>query len=355
MLQQILSIVTLQQIIVAGSALAASLFIGLIFERVIRKRLAALAKKTAWRGDDAIIDALRGIIFPWFVLGGIAVAAIVLPFGAQVDAVIRKTVVVCSIFLATVLAARIASRIIRKFTGTSNGALPSATLISNIVRIITFIVGVLVILQTLGISITPVLTALGVGGLAVALALQDTLANLFAGIHILLGGKIRPGDFIRLESGEEGYVTDITWRNTTIRQLPNNIVVIPNTKIASTLLTNYYLPDKEIAVLVQVRVAYGSDLTLVERVTIDVARDVMNTVNGGIPGFEPFIRYHTFGDSSINFSVIMRGKEFVDQYLIKHEFVKRLHRRYLDEGIEIPFPQRTVHIKTPAHPSATTV
>jgi small-conductance mechanosensitive channel len=123
---------------------------------------------------------------------------------------------------------------------------------------------------------------------------------------------------------------------------------IPNTRIASSLLTNYYLPDKEIAVQAQVTVSFDSDLSKVERITVEVARNVMKTVAGGIPGFEPFIRYHTFGDSGINFSVIMRAREFVDQHLIKHELIKRLHERYRAEGIEIPFPQRTVHLKTEA-------
>ena len=95
----------------------------------------------------------------------------------------------------------------------------------------------------------------------------------------------------------------------------------------------------------QVGVAYDSNLEEVERVTLDVAKEVMKEIEGAIPDFEPFIRYHTFGDFSINFTVILRAREYVSQYLIKHEFVKRLHERYRREGIEIPFPIRTVHMK----------
>ena len=211
-------------------------------------------------------------------------------------------------------------------------------------RIIVFIIGILIILHSLGISITPILTALGVGGLAVALALQDTLSNLFAGLHIILTRQIKPGDYIKLETGEEGYVVDITWRNTTIRELPNNYIIIPNLKLAQAIVKNHYLPDREISVTVQLGVSYDSDLEKVERVTIEVAKEVMMEVPGGIPEFQPFIRYHTFGDFSINFTVIMRCREFTDQYLIKHEFIKRLHKRYKDEGIIIPFPIRTVYI-----------
>jgi small-conductance mechanosensitive channel len=118
--------------------------------------------------------------------------------------------------------------------------------------------------------------------------------------------------------------------------------VVPNAKLAQAIVVNHHLPTQDMAVLVDVGVDYGSDLRHVERVVVDVGRDVMRGVAGGVPEFEPFIRYHTFGDSSINFTVILRAKEFVDQYLIKHEFVKRLHTRFNDEGIVIPFPIRTI-------------
>jgi small-conductance mechanosensitive channel len=130
------------------------------------------------------------------------------------------------------------------------------------------------------------------------------------------------------------------------------MVIVPNAHLASSRVVNFDQPEKQQAVLIQVGVSYESDLKTVERITIDVARDIMKSVAGGIPEFEPFIRYHTFADFSINFSVIMRGREFVDQYLIKHEFIKRLHERYSREGIEIPFPIRTVHVKHIAEPAA---
>jgi small-conductance mechanosensitive channel len=225
------------------------------------------------------------------------------------------------------------------------GTLPATSLFANLTKLLVFLLGALIILQTLNISVTPILTALGVGGLAVALALQDTLSNLFSGLQIIASNQVRLGDYVKLESGEEGYVIDITWRNTAIRALPNNMVIVPNSKLASTLVTNYHQPEKEMSVLVQVGVSYQSDLKKVEQITIDVAQEVMQEVEGGVREFEPFIRYHTFGDSSVNFSVILRGREFTDQFLIKHEFIKRLHERYQQERIEIPFPIRTIHIK----------
>jgi len=242
-----------------------------------------------------------------------------------------------------VLLAGVAGKLINLYGSTVQQALPVTSLTQNLTKMVIVAIGVLMILNGLGVSITPILTALGVGGLAVALALQDTLSNLFAGFYVTMARQIKVGDYVKLESGEEGYVTDIGWRATTVRMLPNNVVLVPNAKLASAIITNYYLPEKELAVLVQVGVDYGSDLEFVERVTCEVGKDVMRTVQGGVPDFEPFIRYHTFGDFSINFTVILRAKEFVDQYLIKHEFVKRLHKRYQEEGITIPFPIRTIY------------
>jgi small-conductance mechanosensitive channel len=221
--------------------------------------------------------------------------------------------------------------------------MPVTSLTQNIARIIIFGIGILIILNSLGISITPILATLGVGGLAVALALQDTLSNLFAGFHIIAARQIKVGDYVKLDTGEEGYVTDITWRTTKIRMLPNNVVLIPNEKLTKAIVTNYYLPDREMAVLVNLGVHYNSDLEKVEKVTCEVAKEVMKTVAGGVPDFQPFIRYNTFGDFSIGFTVILRAREFVDQYLIKHEFVKRLHERYAKEGIVIPYPIRAIN------------
>jgi small-conductance mechanosensitive channel len=120
------------------------------------------------------------------------------------------------------------------------------------------------------------------------------------------------------------------------------MVLVPNNKLAQATIVNYYLPSRELAVLVEVGVAYDSDLQKVERVTGEVGKAVMAEVAGGVPEFDPFIRIHTLGEYSVNFTVILRGKEFVDQYLIKHEFIKRLLARYRAEGIEIPFPIRTM-------------
>jgi small-conductance mechanosensitive channel len=196
----------------------------------------------------------------------------------------------------------------------------------------------LVIARGFGVEITPYLTALGVGGLAVALALQDPLSNFFAGVFLTVSGQIRIGDYLKLESGAEGHVADFNWRATSIRLLSDNIVIVPNAKLAQAIVTNYHQPSREMTIVIDVSVHYLSDLPRVERVTAEVARDVMATVPGGVTGFEPAVRFHTLGPNGITCAVSLRVQEFTDQFLIRHEFIKRLQARYGREGIVVPFP-----------------
>jgi small-conductance mechanosensitive channel len=217
----------------------------------------------------------------------------------------------------------------------------------KVVNITILVIGTLIILSQLNVKIGPLLGALGIGGLAVALALQDTLANLFAGIYMMVDRPLTVGDFIKLESGEEGFVEEIGWRNTKVRMWANNIVVIPNSKLSQSVLTNYYLPQQELSVYVRCGVAYDSDLEHVERVCIEVGKEVMDRVPGCQTEWTPAVRFKEFADFSINFMVVLRVKDFASQYLLAHEYMKALHRRFNEEGIEIPFPIRTVIMRRP--------
>lgn len=320
-----------------------TIIIGFLLRRLIFIRLSRWAEGTRSKIDDIIIAAVKSPFIIWCLMLGIYLGLRVSELPSDIVRIAGKALLVLGIGSVTMVLANITARSIKVYSWKIETALPVTSLTQNITRIVIFSVGALIILNNLGISITPIIATLGVGGLAVALALQDTLNNLFSGFYITLARQTRIGDFIKLESGEEGYVLDIGWRATRVKMLPNNVVLIPNSKLAQSIITNYYLPDKELAVLIQVGVHYDSGLEHVERVTIEVGREVQKEVTGGIPEFEPFIRYHTFGDFSINFTVILRAKEFVDNYLIKHEFIKRLHKRYQKEGIIIPYPIRAIN------------
>lgn len=313
--------------------------------------MASFFSRTSTDLDDITLAAIRRHLPIWFILGGLVAGAHAMPLPESTFEIVDRLCAVGLVLSISFAAANLGSALLDRYTRKAQATIATTSLAQNLFRVIVLTGAVLLILSNLGISITPLLTALGVSSLAVALALQPTLSNLFAGLHIALGHPIRVGDFVQLETGMKGHVEDIGWRETRIRELPNNIIVVPNSRIVEMIVTNYSMPVPEQAALVEVGVAYGSDLEHVERVTSEVARQVLHDVEGGVPEFEPFIRYHTFNESSIDFTVVLRVRQFVDRYLMTHEFVKRLKSRYLQEGIEIPFPQRVLHSAVSAKPA----
>ena len=229
--------------------------------------------------------------------------------------------------------------LVRHFGMRLRGTTQVTSLTQNLAQLCVACLGGSVLMHYLGISVVPILTALGVGGLAVALALQDTLSNLFAGFYVTMAGQVRPGDYIRLSTGEEGYVSDISWRSTTIRTLNNNLIIIPNAKLAQAIVTNFHLPERRTAVNIPVGVAYGTDPERVEQILLEEVQAAMGKIPGLIADPPPNVRLIPgFGDSSLNFTLGCFVAEFVDQFLVQHELRKRILRRFQQEGIEIPFP-----------------
>ncbi|MBN1870211.1 MAG: mechanosensitive ion channel [Candidatus Omnitrophica bacterium] len=317
----------------------------LFLKKIAFKIITRLAKKTKTELDDIFIQSADFPITLFILASGGAIVERIMPSATEngftaffIVGFKAVTIVACVLFFD-----RFLNALIHSYSGQVEILKTSGGVARGFIRILVIGLGLLVLLDSFGVSITPILASLGVGSLAVALALQPTLENFFSGIQLVMDKPIKVGHFVKLESGEEGYVHKIGWRSTWVKMLPNNMVIIPNKVIVSAKVINYYYPQKELSVLVQVGVHYDSDLEHVERVTIEVAKETLKEVPGGVADFEPFIRYHTFSDFSINFSVILRAKEFVDNYLIKHEFIKRLHKRYAKEGIAIPYPIRAIN------------
>lgn len=333
---------SLWQTVLPVAIIFLSLITGVIIRLTILKRLANLARKSKSRMDDVFLESLRSVIVLWLVLLGVFISINILPLTVKQKGFLDQVFQTLLIFAIFWFLMQLLGKFFFTYSDKFRSKLAAASIIKNTVKIFIMTIGLLIILQTLGISITPVITTLGVGGLAVALALQDTLANLFAGFHIIATQRVKPKDYIKLDSGEEGYVVDITWRDTLLRQLPNNYIIIPNSRLSSAIVTNYYQPKKAMNLLIEVGIDYSSNLEQVEQVTLEVAREILKEVPGGEETFEPFMRYHTFGDSSINFTIYLRCKEFYEKFLVQHEFIKRLKKRYDQEGINIPFPIRTV-------------
>jgi small-conductance mechanosensitive channel len=327
-------------------ALGGSILVLLAGRTIALRILQRWAEKTATKIDEMLLSSIRWPSVLWAVAFSIHIGISFSDLSEKNISNLDKIIYVIIIFSVTLAVANLSGRIFQTYIRQSNLPLPTTGLAYGILKGTVIIVGILIILSVLGIAITPLLTALGVGGLAVALALQDTLANLFAGIHILLEKSVRVNDFIKLETGQEGYVQDITWRTTRIRMLPNNVVVIPNSKLAQSVVTNYYLPEKRMSLLISISVSYSSDPDQVERILIDEAKKGAIDIPGLLAVPEPFVRFIPgFGDSSLDFTLICQVAEFTDQYLAQHEIRKRIFKRFKEAGIEIPFPHRTVYIR----------
>ncbi|MDF2569230.1 MAG: mscS 1 [Sporomusa sp.] len=335
----------LQSMLVASAIYLVCVAAGVVLSRIVFLRFDRISAAFFGPYYEVTGKAIKGMPIVWGIIIGSYAASRIVNIDTYWLRVVDTVTAVVGALSATIIAARILSGIVRVFDEKAQGIFPSASIFASLVEISTYVIGVLILLQNMGFSIAPILTALGVGGLAVALALQETLSNLFSGVHILLARHIKVGDYIKLSTGEEGNVVDISWRNTTIKSLPDTMIIVPNKKIASAIVTNFYMPNKELSIVVSVGVSYDSDLEHVERITIGVAKEVMASVDGGVTEFEPIVRFHSFGESSIDFNVILRIKEYVNQYKVKHEFIKRLHIRYRQEKIQIPFPIRTVYLK----------
>lgn len=201
-----------------------------------------------------------------------------------------------------------------------------------------------VVLENLGVHLTALWTTLGVGSVAVALALQETLSNLFAGLYLLADRPISPGNYVRLDSGQEGYVVKVGWRSTRILTLANNLVVVPNSTMGKAVITNYSLPARRMGFGIPISVAYGTDPAQVERILLEV---VEQAAGDKLPGLvldpPPSVQFNPgFGDSSLNFTLGVQLGDFVSQYAVQSELRKRIYARLQHEGIEIPFPTRAV-------------
>jgi small-conductance mechanosensitive channel len=337
-----------EQLIEIAIVIVGSLILGWLVKKIVFPFLYRLSRKTKWKSDDLIVESIGHWVIFWFFLGA---CFYTLPILVKAFSINNKLSIFLDnllwslfIFSTSWVIARVVAGMIQIRSKSDGSEIPSSSILGNIIKVIIYCLGFILILQTFGIAITPLVTALGVGGLAVALALQPTLSNLFSGLQIIASGKINIGDFVQLENGKKGFVRDITWRNTTIETGQNNIVIVPNSKMADSIVENFFLINKEITFHVEVRVSYDSDLEKVEKVSIETAKNVLQKSDGGIKDFSPVVLFYNFGEIGIDLKIFLRVKEYADQFMITSEFIKALQKNYKESGIKIPFPVRTVFL-----------
>jgi len=293
-------------------------------------------------GDFAkiIIKNLSAALVVWSILLGISFGIKFLDIPSDLTGYMYKAIFIASAFSVTLVLAYIFADLL-KMLGAPLGpkAAPTTVMGQLVVKLVVLAIGLVVILGTLGIEILPILASLGIGALAVALALQPTLTNLFAGLYLVADKPIRVGDYIKLQTGEEGYVEDIGWRCVRILTLSNNTVIVPNQRLAESIVLNYYYPDERLTLQMEVRVSYDEDPIKVEKILVEELVKASFEVDGMVTAYEmmPFVRFIPgYMDFSLNFTLFSHVREYVDQYWVQHELRKRIWERFKKEGITIP-------------------
>ncbi|MDR1942470.1 MAG: mechanosensitive ion channel family protein [Endomicrobium sp.] len=320
----------------SGAVFAAVFLIGLLFKKYFAVFTGFILNKTGLNLNPKTVSDLKNYILFWFFLIAAYAFFMIAPVNHK-NALILKIFYFLFSFSAVVMIAGIVSKIFRRGD--------SETISVNVIKFTIIFAGAVVILNQLGIKLTPILTALGVGSLAVALALQDTLGNFFAGINIAASGHIMRGDYIHLDSGQEGTVEEINWRSISIREMSNTLISVPNTKIAASIIKRFNYRNSEVTASVKCAVSYGSDLDKVEKTAVEAAYEIIKSDSGGVKTYIPVVRFSEFADSSINFDLYFRIKDVYCRGKITHLIIKNIKKKFDEEKIDIPFPQRVVYLE----------
>ena len=325
-----------------GASLVAAFLVSCIFNRVLK----ALAQRTKTVLDDLMVQAIGLPIFLFVLVFGPYIALTATTYLDDDQDLLDRGLLAAEIVIVGYALRRIASAVLIWYAEeiviktTAQWGERVLPILRRFVDIGIFSVVVLVVLQSQGLNISPLLAGLGIGGLAVALAIQPTLTNFIAGTYMVTESGIGVGDYIDIEGGPSGWVTEVGWRTTKIRNFWNNMIIIPNSKLADSIVTNYQGPDPALFAMVECGVSYESDLEQVNDVALEATNKVLQESEGADLTYSPVVRFREFGDSNINFIVVFKVRGFVEQFVIKDQIVRGIHRRFTEEGIEINYPVR---------------
>jgi small-conductance mechanosensitive channel len=319
---------------------------GWLARGLVLRALSSWNRRTNSRSGQVLYQALRGPAMIWALILAAHIAFQASDMPTRLTSLGSNALLALWIVSLTVMCMRVVGDLVRNYGAQVAGAMPVTTLTQNLAQIGVVILGALILLNHFNVSITPILTALGVGGLAVALALQDTLSNLFGGFYVAVAGQVRVGDYIKLNTGEEGNVVDIGWRCTTMKTQSNNMVIVPNSKLAQAIVTNFYLPERRLATSFVVTVDYESDPEVVEKVLMEVLAGSVKEIPGMLAEPAPGVAFDPgFGEQGMAFTVSFQVAEFANQGPVRNELRKRVLRRFREAGIGIPYPTRTVYLR----------
>lgn len=314
---------SLEDVIVPLAIILASGVLGYVVEIVARKVFRRKAESQGWRTAINLLSSLRGIVVIWMMLIALEFVMDQFPLSNRGEILLSRIARIALIVSVTILVSRLVVNYLQVVSRREDGSLPAISIIQNLIRVVIFIVGALTIFRTLGISVTPVLTALGVGGLAVALALQDTLSNLFAGIYIIASRQINRGDYVKLSTGEEGYINDIAWRVTSVYTTSGNMIVIPNAKLAQSTLTNFHRPQRAFSASASITFAFDSDIVRAEQIMVETAESVRVSRLPDVKSLTEF-QYGGVVDTGVILTVSLKTEEQRDIALFRNEFYRQV-------------------------------
>jgi small-conductance mechanosensitive channel len=317
-----------------------SLLLGFALSRVLH-----YSKKRVHDGSMQLFLALlESLPMPLLLIGSLYLGMESLPLPPRFERIGSKVLLVLVTFVMVYFPAKVIVLALRRWGQQDPHMLRVTQPATFLVQTLFALIGILIILNKMGVSLTAVWGTLGVGSLAVALALQDTLSNFFSGLYLLADRPISPNDYIRLDLNTEGYVVRIGWRSTILRTLGNNYVIIPNTTLAKATLTNFSAPETRMSTAVTVKVAYGTDPAKVEKLLLEAAREALRDGLEGLLAMpEPGVSFNPgFGDSALEFTLGLQIRQFTDQFSVQSDLRGRILAKFERAGIVMPFPTRTL-------------
>ncbi len=337
---------------VAGALVASLLFAeALLF--VFDKLFKGLVSRTQTKLDDVLFEASRG---PTKLLFMVLAAYLAVDrflggpsaFGRPLDFYLLVGVIVAAAhFAASLLNAFMKWSIYEK--GYRKGKTAFFPMFRKIILLAVYAFAFTVILTLFGVEIGPLLASLGIAGLAVALALQSTLSNFFAGVYILADKPLKIGDYVSIgseSSGVTGFVKEIGWRNTKVQSFANTVFVLPNESVVNSTIINYTSSkDKGRGVLFDVGVDYSSDPDKVERLLKKAVEKAAKKDESIDSEYQTISRFQNFGDSALTFRLIFRVKDYTSRWAAESHVKKEILKLFRKSKVNVPFPIRTVYLK----------
>ncbi len=308
------------------------LVLGFIAEHILLSLLPSFfqhrkqAKRDAWNLGRRLVRSFRGLITVWFGLAAFRSVLHEFPLRPAAFPILAHTASAILIFSFAILCARLLIALFRTYSTPHERAVPSITLVQNIVRSTLYLLAVLAILHIYGIAITPLLAALGVGGLAVALALQDTLTNFFAGIYIMISRNLDPGDYVKLDSGQEGIIRDIAWRVTTLKTPDGSLTVVPNSKFSTSIVTNFDRPDRSVILRIDIPLDQTMAASSLETAAKEAAGETAEALKDLIEG-DPELFYTAVTTTGATLQLSIRITDFSRATELRHEILRRIYSK----------------------------